>query len=178
MITLLPEQAKKSIRNLYRRRIIVTELFFFAWLIIVCIIFLIPTLIVSNEKKQHAQERVQALESTTISTTTPLRITVASINKKVGLFSTTPQKSITTGIIDPMLSSDVAGITITDIQIKQKEKNIFTVSLAGVAKNREVLGVYAKKLEDIEAFSAVVVPLDNYLKGETLPMTITFLATI
>lgn len=178
MITLLPEQAKKGIRNLYRRRVAVTVLFFFAWLVIVCIIFLIPTLIASNEKKMHAQEQLMAVENKTVTTTTPLRITVASINKKVGLFTTVPSKTVTTHIVDALLVNRSQGITITDIQIKHKEKNIFDVSLIGVAENRDILGVYAKKIEGIQGFSNVVVPLENYLKGTTLPMTIKLQATL
>ncbi len=180
MITLLPEQTKKKIRNLYRRRVVVTSLFFFAWLTIVCIVFLIPTLIMSNEKKTHLQEQLLALENTTATTTTttPLRITVASINKKVGLFTTVPQKSITVHIVDALVANKPKGIIITDIQIKLKEKNTFDVSLVGTAENRDTLGTYAKQLEEVSGFTNVTVPLNNYLKGTALPMTIELQATI
>jgi hypothetical protein len=89
-----------------------------------------------------------------------------------------PPKTITTHIVDTLLVNRSQGITITDIQIKHKEKNIFDVSLIGVAENRDILGVYAKKIEGIQGFSNVVVPLENYLKGTTLPMTIKLQATL
>ncbi len=174
MINLLPTAYKKTLRGLYRLRLINTALVLFFLIVIAGGVLLVPSYILSSVRERNLSDKLDDLRNSKNSEATKaISATIADINKKIFLFAIEkPRPSISDEVLAPIFTKQPEGVRLTSLSYETAEKNM-TVRIGGVASTRETLELFKKNLETYSRFSKVDLPLSDLVKNKDVEFTIT-----
>jgi len=163
MFNLLPEKEKTNILREYKlRRLVVVAIFLFA-LGFISSIFLFPSFLLSSVKVSELEAEVGNIHSSVIfQETTRLEELMEDARKKLNAIK--PRSDVLPSeLIGKITESRGGNIRITGIQYKVLSgKNPETISVSGVARNRDSLLKFVKALEAEEMFDSVDLPVSNF----------------
>ncbi len=169
MINLLSPQYKIEITRNYYMRLGIVSVLFVIVLVLVAVVFLIPSYIaVSTEEKVKKDELTQLAQSRDPELD-KISASIQSINGKLAVFSEPyVQASFPKEILAPILQIDVPGITIYEFFYTVVEPTKKTISIRGDAVSRENLLTFTEQLEKTGLFEKIDVPISNLLRGDNV----------
>ena len=173
MFNLLPQSEKKTVSETYatrRLRLVLTFLFVGS---MTGIFLLIPSILVSRTKKAEAQEKVSTLRST-LSTTDANEVgrSIARAREAVDILKTGLTPPSAHDFLLSILAKRGGDIKITGLlYTTSADKQKHEISLSGIARTRDALLEFAKRLEAVEAFSKVALPISNFAKNKDIDFT-------
>lgn len=170
MVNLLTISEKKHIAKDYKTRRAVVALFMLSFLIIIAIVFLVPSYFVSvlkynNNSKQLELEKSRV--SSFVQKESTLKI-IKSTNSKLDIFeSFKPSLIKPYDVIILVIKHKPEGVHLNTILLdKNKEEEKITIS--GVAEDRETLLSFLRLMESEKEFSKVGLPISSFVKGENI----------
>ncbi len=174
MGNLLPTEYKKEIYRMYKIRLLIVFMIFVSFTGLVILIFLAPIFLSVNFEFQSLEKERAILEAETpeLKVITELESKVSGINRKIQVLGQ-DSESKTTKVLSEIISNKTTGIKIKSISYSKKETGAI-IFLRGEATTRESLVLFAKRLEDIDNFTDVNLPVSNLAKDRDLVFSITF----
>lgn len=174
MANLLPIESKKHVRKEYFMRLGVLSLLSLALLIAVALALLAPSYIFSESKYNLVTDQLVNEKS---KTATPQeeeenRKIIRKTNSMLGILAYKATTSTTAyATFKTIIEHKTRSIKIYSLFFSKNAKNI-TVSLSGVAATRAPLFDFMKALEEDGAFSAVDLPISNFVKERDIGFSI------
>lgn len=167
MINVLPEQQKKELRKEYLIRLVSTYFFLFGILFFLATILLLPTYIISSSKESFLENEFLLLkkENPNLSLS-ELENIIFDINTKLGVLDTESKNILPTKIVSDFLSIQKQNIEINKIFYIKDDKDIKSIEINGVAKDRSSLSAFKSNLEKSGLYENVDLPISNLL-GKT-----------
>lgn len=182
MSNLLPQQEKKQIKKLFKKRFVTIIALIFSTAGIIASISMVPTFIYSkdtenfllNKKAQLAGKETSGLEKS-------LTEAINDINTRLQVFSDGPIIfPITNTVLDPILKIKSSQIFIDKFtgDIDPKKKGEIVVTVSGTASNREALLRFSGDIGKIDGVSSVSVPISSFLRNSNVSFAINFSSVI
>lgn len=178
MSNLLPEQEKRAVIRLYRKRFISLVLIVLAGLFVTSSALLLPAYFLARDTRDVYKEKRNGLTGReTSSLKTALVDAVTDVNKKLSVFEDTrPISPATVRLIDPVISARTQGVRIEGISFTitdpKKNPKMAEVRIQGVSSSREALISFSEKVKTIGGLSEVSVPVSNFIQGVNVSFTI------
>jgi hypothetical protein len=177
MSNLLPEQEKKAILSMYRKRYSIVFLFYISGVIVVSSVLLLPSYFLSKVIDTASIEKKATVSAReTIGVQASLTKLVANINARLDVFNTVqPRSPIVDGFIDPVLAVKTEGVHILTLTytVVADKKTTASIQIGGSAADRQALLTYADSLKKIPNITNVNVPLSSFIKDQNVPFAIT-----
>ena len=175
MINLLPVEEKKRIATEYHFRIFTFYLYVAGFCFLIGIIGVLPAYLLSSIKENLAEIKWENLKN--LPQPKPNQETknaVKDINFKVSKIEITEKAKflVLENAFDKVLFDKMSDIKITSINYKKDEAGLKTISLQGIAPNRERLLLFRQMLEADKSFSKVELPISNFVKGANIDFSL------
>ncbi len=176
MSNLLPQQEKAFILRLYRKRFLTTVLFGAGVFSLIGIGLLLPSYLLSKNNEailMQKQEILSGRETSTIARS--LAASIASINKKLGVFSNSlPASPIVGDVLQPILSVQGSGVHLADVGVEAASSADAPakIKLSGTAESRETLLAFTDRIKQLPNFTAVDLPIMSFIKNANVTFTI------
>ena len=170
--TLLPEKDKKSVIREYHLRLTAVVLLFFSGATLLGLFLLIPSAILSRSREGIVEKKLAVLEAThnRLERGRPEEALKDS-KELMRLFTTRAQYPNFSDTLDHISADRNLGIKVTAINATADAVPV-VVLISGVAKSREVLSTYVKKLQSDRTFSSVTIPVSNFAKNKDIEFAI------
>jgi hypothetical protein len=167
MINLLPDSEKASIYKEYRLRLLAVSLLMLLALIILAGVLLSPSYVLSMYQRRIGESTVSPATAEQQEYTDLVKKIKAS---KLTLGALKPQAvhMTPTRIIEILTKHKTSQNTITDIQYNFLPPDIVTVTVKGVAKNRQTLIDLKSSLEKEEGITHIELPVSNLAKDANI----------
>lgn len=173
MFTLLPDSEKKSILKEYKnRRAIIICVFIFLSSIMASV-SLFPSYLLSAIKTKEIRNQLNELrKSAILQEAKILNETLVNTNKKLDLLRVGTSTVYVKDIIDGVQKSKSGqAIRISGVLYRRDSaKNQLSLSITGVARDRESLSFFVKELE--KNFEQVNLPVSNFAREKNAQFTI------
>lgn len=172
MFKLLPDEAKIKISKEYASRRAAMFLMAFIAVLVIGLVGLLPTFILSSIKKSELNSTVNALANTQNAKNSKVSEQwLADINQKLQILSPALDNVRPVEFIAKAIEEKIPGIILTGFQwLADKDGNSLTLS--GIAKNRETLLNFQNSLNSSENFSNVALPVSNLAKDKNISFQI------
>lgn len=172
MFKLLTEEEKHKVEGEYSLRRAIVMI---AGLIFVCavgIIGLMPSYLLSNIRKDEAEDRMRILaQSGLIEDTSEAEVWLSKVNQKLKALDPALDLDPPSALIAEILEKKINGISITNITLS-KVKSKVTISVNGVAEDRQTLITFRDSISVSESFSSVVLPISNLTQDRDISFEI------
>lgn len=175
---LLPEQRNK-IKAEYIRRYSILAIFLFSIVLIIFAFSLTPTLLLTRSENKLLKEQIRVAKSPELNEDKEnLKKTLNEISGLIEILDKNKGNYEISSIIDQITKSQIRGITISSISIKEelmdekKDINYTMVEIQGRASGREVLANFVSALENIEDFEKVELPFSSFAINEDVPFNL------
>jgi hypothetical protein len=193
MFNVLPDIFKKEIKSEYFLRRLVVVFASVIFLQISFLIFLVPSWLSSFYRNKEASAEMQSQKSEVISKNADnvLQI-INTTNQNLSVISGSFGYSAVLPLVKEIISDKTSAITLTEFTYDNSAINGMGSqtgaqsapatspaewSVSGIAKTREDLVAFVKKLDDSETFSNVVSPISDLVKDKNISFVINFEAT-
>ena len=168
---LTEEQKKKVAREYFVRRLIVA-----VWALIVVTIIgmsgLFPSYVLSDARQREVSERLRILGELELSKEDQaLKTWLTQFNLKLKILSPRFDNQRPSLLIERVIGTKIAGIRLTSFDWVV-ENNIATLSVGGVAADRQSLISFEQKLES-EGLGEVALPVSNLAKDRDIDFRVT-----
>ena len=201
MFNVLPDIFKKEIKSEYYLRRLIVVFIFVVFVQIVSLIFVFPSWLVSFYRQNEVSAEMNSEQSAAVSkNVNDILQTIDKTNQNLGIISGAFSYSAVLPLVENIISYKTSAITLTDFtydnsavgQIGNGTMSQTTagqapatsasgrtvpMSVSGIAKTREDLVGFVKKLEDSSVFSDVVSPISNLTKDKNINFVINLNAT-
>lgn len=174
---LLPEDVKKDLRNEYRLRLLSVSLLALAVLGFIASASFVPALVVLlGKEKQSAVER-QALEKIKeVRASEVASQEIAATREKVEVLAESPATYPPSDLIARVLAEKPTGISVTSIVYDSKEGG-HTLVVNGTASTRNTLTSFRDRLEKVDPFTNVHLPVGVLAKNTDVAFSLTIEGT-
>ncbi len=173
MFSLLPENEKDVILKEYRaRRQVILAVFVFA-LSVIASISLFPSFLLSSIRTKEIEQQLSTIrESPVLQERVTLDKTLVDTNRKLELLRVGTTTIFVKDLVDDILESKgTTSIRINGLLYKREAGKVSnTLSITGVARDRETLSFFVKELE--KRFSQVNLPVSNFAREKNPQFTI------
>lgn len=168
MFKLLTEEAKGKVMGEYRARRAVVMLLALIFVLILSLVGLFPSYVLSNARQREVSERVQILGENLNNTEGMVsEAWLKDVNLKLRLLSPRLDQDRPSQLISAVLSERGSGVNITTLAWT-KANGAVTLSLSGMAQDRQALLSLESRLSASEKFSGVTLPVSNLAKDKNL----------
>lgn len=168
MINLLPEPAIKEVKRHYRLRLTQLSLFMFAGIVVVSIIFLLPSLFAIQSKLSLTQDNLLAAKARPVSKQAQtVEETVQNINKKVKLLNSIERSTGFLEVVQKLLAYKKNNISFSHIELENGR-----VVLRGKASTRSALLDLLGQIEAEPFFVDVASPISGLIATSSLEFSI------
>ena len=176
MSNLLPQEYKKKIVRLYRKRFLSILFFTLAVFFFVGVGLLIPSLLLStgNESTLQKQKELLSLRETTAIARSH-SASISAINQKLNVFSTkVPESPIIQGFIKPILSVKGEQVQIQNFNFELTSNSTTSarITVSGVAQSRETLLEFTDRIKLLKGIHTVDLPMMSFIKNANVTFTI------
>ncbi len=174
MFNELPDIFKKEIKSEYNLRRIVVILVCFIFLQISFLIFILPSWLVSFYKQQEA---ISVSSSSKISSVFKNADNISTIinrtNQNLAIISDSFHSSLALSSIEEIISQKTSTITLSNFTYDNSSiATSVPMSISGVARTREDLVNFVKRLSDSGYFSNIVSPISDLTKDKNIDFMI------
>ena len=173
MFKLLTELAKQKVKHEYRRRRTIVMLSGLILVLIVGTIGLLPSYVLLNARQNEARESVKVMNSSMEKDEPDLQAWLKSINHKLKLLSPVLDTDRPSEIVEKILDIRPASINMNSFSWKKASGKI-TLSINGVALDRQALIMFENRINSTGKFSEVVLPISNLAKDKNINFQINF----
>lgn len=168
-INVLPIENKKIISKNYWTRFICMLLSVLALTGVVSILLLFPSYFFSKEKEQLAENRLETFNLANPDLKTDnLDQIIIDINSKLGLLSNKPSTNVGEKIMSNLIASKPNGISFSQILYNKRTDGVSVIEVHGNASDRTVLRNLKSLLESNPNFSAVDLPVSNFIESSNI----------
>ncbi len=173
MFNLLPDILKKKVKSEYRVHFLLVLFVAILFVQFVFLLLLFPSWLVSSYKEKTAISEVNVKAKPSVSNTTDsVSSVITSINTWTQVLNSTLKYPEVTPLFKSVLSKRGGEIRIVKLSYtRQSEKNA-SVTVQGVSSTRDSLLSFVKKLEQIESFKTVDLPVSNFTKDRNIHFTL------
>lgn len=172
MFKLLSEESRAKVRKEYvlRRHIVVLTLLILV--LIIALVGIFPSYILSKGRQEEMAERFKMMGGQSASSTPQddLSLWLANINQKLKILSPALDNDRASLIIGKALAVKGIGISVT--QLSWQKGETASLSLNGVATDRQTLLAFEKNLNDSGEFQSVSLPVSNLAKVSSIPFQV------
>ena len=168
MINLLPTKEKTNLLSAYYIRVATLFVLTAFCVVLVGFLFLIPSYVITKAKESAAASQIATLYAKQDSTKEQLNTIIADINTKLSIFADPAHKFVfSTDVAAPVFSRKPQGVVITSIEFSIVNK-VSTVSVTGVANNRQALLSFENNLKKESKFTGVNFPISDFAQGSDI----------
>jgi len=180
MINILPLEDRKEIKKDYFKRLSIVALVFFASIMFMAIIMLLPTIFFLGERESISKAELEyvnkKLSDIGISQTSPM---VEDLNKKTQILKTTSGFGKYSDMITEIVAAGGGGIEISSLSIKESG-SVGSVFISGKSLTRKDLLSFVENLKKCKAglktnctpFDKIESPVSNLLKERDIDFSI------
>lgn len=173
MFNLLPDNLKERIKKEYKLRLIIVIVVFFILAELTFLVFLLPSWLNSYYKQKEYSGRINevsnVLSNQDISSTTAY---IKSTNNILTVINDSLDYPKLSPIVLDILSKKKPNIKLSGIFYSVNTGNTGTLSINGLASNREALVSFSESLREIEYFKKVDLPISNLAKDKNIDFSI------
>lgn len=171
MFKLIPDEKKKMLEHEYALRRWAVILCSLIAIITIAMVGIFPTYLLSNMKNTNVHERIDKLQATPLSEEdAALKEWYESINKKLKYLSPNLDKEQPSEFIEATLKDKSPGIQIMNFTYTGDPK--ITLTLSGVAKDRQALISFQDALNESGRYGEVSLPVSNLAKDKDISFQI------
>jgi len=168
MLNLLPEEEKKRLKREYTVRYLIVIFLAIIFTGIIYFVLAFPSYVISKLKQQELTAIIAELDRVDISKGVPVtELSLIDINKKIGDLRGTGKEVSIANIISEILNTVTSSIKINSFNY---DKNF--LMLNGMAKDRDGLTSFVKKLEENTLFTKVNLPVSNLAQEKNINFSI------
>lgn len=174
MTNLLPKTAKDEARGEYRARVAIIALILLFVIFISGIFLLLPSYFFSSQSARNATAHIQYEQDLLLATKggDTRRATIEDINKKLSL--------LLRAFTIPLSAREITDAVVARIPPSVRVHGIFflasagggSLTLTGVAGDRNSLSVFIKSLDADPLFSSVEIPISNFVEDKDIEFSI------
>lgn len=174
MFNLLPQKDKENILKEYAARRTVILLCFVSFLGIVSSISLLPTYLISSAKVAETKNQIKNVKASPVfQEAENFSLELANAKTKISILNADAEKVSFTNIIKEILLHKGSSIRVDAFSFKRAgEKENSSMTIQGIARDRESLSIFLKNLESEELFKEVVLPVSNFAKDKNAEFSI------
>ena len=172
MFKLLTETEKQKVTHEYLMRRTIVMLCAFILVFVIGIIGLFPSYTLSNIRYTEALERTRVVGSAQQrNDDLALQVWLKEINYRLNILSPALDTDRPSILIEQILGQKGAAIIITSFSLV-KAKDKVSISVNGVAADRQSLIVFENRVNALEIFSKIVSPISNLAKDKDIDFRI------
>lgn len=174
MFKLLTEEEKQKVAREYFIRRMVVTLFGLILVLVVGIIGLSPSYVLSSAREHEALERVRIMGTAGLKgDEAGLQVWLGETSQRLATLSPKLDVDRPSDFIAKVLDQRIAGVRITGFSwLKEKDK--ITLSVNGVASNRQTLVAFENQIDASGHFSNVTLPISDLAKDRNINFQIKF----
>lgn len=173
MFNLIPDTLKQRILKDYKERRIIVLLF-------VCVLFIVMLFILISpsfgylffEEQNVIAEAEVVKKSNQFEKADEVMDVIQSTNEQLRVFMLEISSIQSIEAVEKIVSAKHTGIYIDNIQYKLLTATSSLITVEGKASRRDTLREFVTKLENIEGFTDVVLPVSNFVKDRDIDFTI------
>src|SRR3989344_3855940 len=175
MVNLLSIQEKKYLQWEYRCRLFVLVLKGIFVLAAIFIILLLPTRARLMFSERADDKRIEVLGAGQASSLErEVRAGVLDINQKLSIFTFKPEWVFSGEVLQPILDHLGSGIKLDSIFMERSPSGV-VAKLRGWAANRDKLLEFHRRLETVQGFVQVNLPISDFVKGRDIKFNLDIL---
>ena len=168
MFKFLTDRARLKASREYSLRRLIVGLGGACAILIVGVIALLPSRIISNSRMNESTVQIEALKSSRLTQDShSLVVWLDELNQKLAVLSPVDNKSEPYEVFTNMINAKPAGISLRSFFFKTDNK-VISVSVSGVAKDRNSLLDFENSLNNSGNFSKVVLPISSFAKDKDI----------
>jgi Tfp pilus assembly protein PilN len=172
MINLLSAQGKKIFTRMYILRLLTVALSMGAVLVVIHSVLLIPSYVFLQARIANQEVEGEFLGKTLeASGSDEVEERLTALTAKLTLLETLESTPLFVSAIEDVLEVSRTGIQVTNIAYTPNDPKV-QISIRGIAKDRDALRSFAKRLEEREGIASVDFPIGNLSKEKDLPFSI------
>ncbi len=173
MFNLLPESLKGEIIKEYNLRRLLVIAGFILCIQVSFYIFLFPSWMISYSKEADSVVRVEQLNnSKLISDNGTAKLAISDLNKQLNIIDKSLEYPILIKYLNHIISVKSSQIKISHLSYSSQSNSKASLSLRGFSDTRDSLVEFKNRLEKLQAFKLVDLPISNYAKDKNIEFTI------
>lgn len=173
MFKLLTEEEREKVMREYATRRTVVILYGIMLVLVAAVVGLMPPYVLSNAREKEALERLRVLERSGVNKSDlDAQAWLNDINHKLTLVAPALDIDKPSRVVEQILAEKIPGIRIIHISWA-KIGNTVTISINGVAKDRQTLITFRDRIID-RGFSDVTLPISNLAQNKDIDFQIKF----
>ncbi|MFZ2484549.1 MAG: PilN domain-containing protein [Minisyncoccia bacterium] len=174
MFKLLTEEERQKVVREYVIHRAVVILSVFVVVLAASLIGILPSYLLSNARKSDVLERTRIMGiSRQNGDTSDLETWLSKINYKLKILSPGLDVDRPSDFIDKVLEEKLGGISVNGLSWS-KEGGEVTLSISGMATDRQTLINFQDRIENSEYFSKATLPISNLAKDRDIDFQIKF----
>jgi hypothetical protein len=168
MFKLLTEEVRKKVAHEYAYRRAVVVVVALVIILIVAMVGLFPADVLSRARKQEITERLRIIGNLELKKSEiDLKAWLTSINLKLNTLNPKLDVDRPSVYIEQVLEKRVAGIKLTNLSwVKSDNKS--TISISGIANDRQTLIAFENSLNASGYFDTVSLPISNLARDKNI----------
>lgn len=173
MFNLLPKPEKDAVRREYRVRLATVILWFLSAALVIGSLLLLPSWFLSAQKEAAAESRFDALErSVGRRESADLEGDLLALATQVQSLSREAPPGLFYELIGAVVSRRPKGVSLESIAVTDRGEGKHTVTVAGVAADRDALVSFSRALGEIPLLERAKLPLSNLAKESGIPFSL------
>ena len=174
VVNVLPKEEILILSKEYWKRVIISFLIMFSFVIAIFIILLLPSYFFSLSKQTISENRLETFNFNNKDLPSQnLDLTINDINTKLNLLAGSNAKySIVDDIFGEIISSKPSGITFSQLLFNQTKNNILTLEIQGNATDRTTLRNFKSIIDSNPKVASANLPISNFLEKSNINFTI------
>ena len=173
MANVLPETEKKRIYHEYLLRLASVAFVLAAVSFAISTVFLAPVYLLSLAKNRATAERTEVLRQSIALEDQVIVEIFTSMKRRLAFLATHRTSQSSSNALTAVLNNRTKDIELTSFFFKVDGKGGASLSVEGVAANRNVLTGFAKKLEKEVLFESVRLPVSNLARDRDIEFSLT-----
>lgn len=174
MANLLPKTAKDSARGEYRARVGIVALSLSLVVFLSGVFLLSPSYFFSRQNARNATAHIQYEQDLLLATKggDTRRATIDDINKKLSLLLRAFSSPLSAReVVDTVIAHKPSSVRVGGIFFLSSP-GASTLTLTGVASDRNSLSTFIKSLDSDPLFSSVEIPISNFVEDKDIDFSI------
>jgi len=174
MFKLLTDKTREKVEHEYIIRRVIVMLSGLILVSLIGVIGLLPSYVLSNARLNEVLERTRIINSLGRGDDEPdLRGWLLETNQKLKILSPKLDTDRPSDVIEKIVDQSLKGLRITGFLWTKVEGGV-TLSVNGVAQDRQTLITFENRLNDSGHFSEVTLPISNLAKDKDIDFQIKF----
>jgi hypothetical protein len=173
MFNLLPSKDQYNLSSEYRLRFAAIALLLLGALGMVALVALVPSLLLSYQKKQAVEKTFESLKLDVLSDSRrKFDEALIVAGKEARALKATVSAASVYGLIEDVIRAKPESIKISGFRVARNPDGTHRVALIGQARDRNSLLSFTKVLEKDKSFTKVTVPVSNFVEAENINYSI------